>query len=238
MKFYFNYIDTYKFANDKYKILNIYNFYSQNITMDAKNFKNVFKDMFLNKKRVKDDIIDKNLDKSQSVLKPSEKIIPNNNPKKYVKYSEIIEQKIKENKKKNDDILRKFEDLDDNKSDVIQKVAEMQKLKKNFQEDSKKTALKLNEIEQVEQEKKQNKEIIEKSENNLIDLDLKEKIEKGNDEKIKLENKNSNVNVYSSDSEINDNENEIFSENLTSIPKEFHIEVCNKEWFIDIDPKK
>lgn len=51
----------------------------------------------------------------------------------------MIEQKIKDNKK-NDDIL--FDNLEeDNHKDVIQKVAEMQKHKKQFHEDNKKSSI-------------------------------------------------------------------------------------------------
>ena len=48
----------------------------------------------------------------------------------------------------------------------------------------------------------------------------------------------SNINVYSSDSDSIDSDEENFTENIPSIPKEFHIEVCNKEWVVDVDPKK
>ena len=48
-------------------------------------------------------------------------------------------------------------------------------------------------------------------------------------------NTNNNVNIYSSDSET---ENENLSENISSIPKEFNLELSNKEWVVTVDANK
>ena len=152
-----------------------------------------------------------------------------------MKYSDIIQQKIQENNKK-EDILKKFDDLDNNEKygkDVILKVAGMQKLKKQYEEDNKKSSII---IKNKKGEKESEGIIPDKSQK--LNLELDEKSNEKNKETDKIENKNSNVNVYSSDSEHEENENEKFTENISSIPKEFELEVCNKEWVVDVDPKK
>ena len=203
-------------------------------TMDANNFKNVFKNIFLNKKREKEEVDNANLIKNNQ-NEEENPTLNFQNPKKYVKYSDIIQQKIQENNKK-EDILKKFDDLDNNEKygkDVILKVAGMQKLKKQFEEDNKKSSII---IKNKKGEKESEGIIPDKAQK--LNLELDEKSNEKNKETDKIENKNSNVNVYSSDSEHEENENEKFTENISSIPKEFELEVCNKEWVVDVDPKK
>jgi len=202
--------------------------------MDANNFKNVFKNIFLNKKREKEEVDNANLIKNNQ-NEEENPTLNFQNPKKYVKYSDIIQQKIQENNKK-EDILKKFDDLDNNEKygkDVILKVAGMQKLKKQFEEDNKKSSII---IKNKKGEKESEGIIPDKAQK--LNLELDEKSNEKNKETDKIENKNSNVNVYSSDSEHEENENEKFTENISSIPKEFELEVCNKEWVVDVDPKK
>ncbi len=182
--------------------------------MDANNFKNVFKNMFLNKKR----------ENTENKTNACENQDTNKNAKRFIKYSDIIEQKIKENQKK-EDLLKKFENSNSN-IDVILKVAEMQKQKKLFEEDNIKKIIK------KEKEEKYIKNIEDKE--NLLLKEDNEKEQQENDS----ENKISKINIYSSDSELEEDDDEKYSETVTSIPKVFHIEVCNKEWVIDVDPKK
>jgi len=202
--------------------------------MDANNFKNVFKNIFLNKKREKEEVDNANLIKNNQ-NEEENPTLNFQNPKKYVKYSDIIQQKIQENNKK-EDILKKFDDLDNNEKygkDVILKVAGMQKLKKQFEEDNKKSSII---IKNKKGEKESEGIIPDKAQK--LNLELDEKSNEKNKETDKIENKNSNVNVYSSDSEHEENENEKFTENISSIPKEFELEICNKEWVVEVDPKK
>ena len=200
--------------------------------MDANNFKNVFKNMFLNKKRDKEEKDSANPDIStQNELEAQNSI--NKNPKRYVKYSDIMEQKIKENNKMGD-ILKKFDNLDNNnQTDVIAKVAEMQKHKKQFEEDNKKYS-------QLNESKKGKEKSVDNTQSEVqkTNLDLDEKSNADNKDDENTKNMASNINVYSSDSEPDDNENEKFTENIASIPKEFDLEVCNKEWVVDVDSKK
>lgn len=197
--------------------------------MDANNFKNVFKNMFLNKKRGKDETIITNYNEgSQNVNNIDNS--SNKNIKKYVRYSDIIEQKLKENNKK-DEILRNFEDLMDYKNDVISKVAEKQKLKKKFEEDYKKLSVD-KEIKIIEN--KPDQKAISRKTNSLLVKQFDDK----NFENDNKDQKNLDINVFSSDSEIDVNENEKYSENISCIPNEFELEVCNKQWVVDVDPKK
>jgi len=201
--------------------------------MDANNFKNVFKNMFLNQKRDKDlkDSVNPNLNKTNTENQSESHNVSNKNPKKYVKYSDIIDGKIKENKKK-EEIPKKFNIIEDSQKDVIQRVAEMQKHKKQFEEDNKKSSF-------VNESKKPKEDIIRQENQEKFNLDLVEKLNEENSLGDKSEKKPAcNINVYSSDSEPEDTENDKYSENIASIPKEFELEVCNREWVVDVDPKK
>jgi thiol:disulfide interchange protein len=171
--------------------------------MDANNFKNVFKNIFLNKKREKEEVDNANSIKNNQ--NEEENLTLNfQNHKKYVKYSDIIQQKIQENNKK-EDILKKFDDLDNNEKygkDVILKVAGMQKLKKQYEEDNKKSSIN---IKNKKGEKKSEGNIPDKAQK--LNLELEEKSNEKNKETDKIENKNSNVDIYSSDSVHEENEN-------------------------------
>lgn len=226
--------------------------------MDTNNFKKVFGNLLLNKKRENEQLkttvaINNEANKNTSNIIAQQ--IPKselnslesntNSSKKFVKFGEIIEKKIKETNKK-EDILKKFDDLDENANQVIIKVAEMQKNKKKQLEELKKqeSFIKGSRSAELDNEgKKDNADTDDKAANfsedegkmpqedsSAVNLELNEnKQPEAKDKKIEL--------VYSSDSDSEDFD-EAFSENITSIPKEFHIEICNKEWNIDVDPKK
>ena len=165
-----------------------------------------------------------------------------------------MKQKIQENAKK-EETFKKFDDFDKNQTTVISKVAEMQKQKKLFEEDVNKQNKIIDNIKdkqialdkKVEEKKdkqialdKKEEEDKKEKENLNLNLDLNEnpKGEENDSEKNINNIKASNINVYSSDSDSIDSDEENFTENIPSIPKEFHIEVCNKEWVVDVDPKK
>jgi hypothetical protein len=184
--------------------------------MDSNNFKKLFGN-FLGKKRTtstnnikennkekeNNNVIEKDIDIEKITYTNENKI------KKYVKYGDIINQKIKENSR-NEDLLKNFEKNkhknEDLNESIIVKTAEIIKQKnKKFEEEKEK----LKEIEILEKEKDKDKDKIGKSTDNDDD---------------------SFDSLYGSDKE--------FKENITCIPKEFHIEVCNKEWVLNVDTKK
>jgi hypothetical protein len=109
----------------------------------------------------------------------------------------------------------------------------MQKHKKQFEEDNKKYS-------QLIESKKGKEKSVDNTQSEVqkTNLDLDEKSNADNKDADNTKDIPSNINVYSSDSEPDDSENEKFTENIASIPKEFDLEVCNKEWVVDVDSKK
>mgnify|MGYP000908802462 CR=1 FL=1 len=172
--------------------------------MDSNNFKKLFGNL-LGKKRNISTKNENEIEEENKNEKENSKNISqgNTNVKKYVKYGDIINQKIKENTK-NEEILKNFDEEENHHDSIIVKTAELIKQKnKKFEED---------------------KEKLKNSEN--LDKD-----------KGKLNNDNKNCNEDDSvDSEYGSEKE--FRENITSIPKEFHIDICNREWNLNIDTKK
>lgn len=106
---------------------------------------------------------------------------------KYVKYSDIITQKISENKK--DDITKKFDEIEKEKED-------WNKMRQANLNKQKEAEMRINKLDEIE---------------------------KQNEEKDEL-----NVNIQDNDQNIL---NEIASEDL----EEFNLNICNKEWILNVD---
>lgn len=168
--------------------------------MDSNNFKKLFGNL-LGKKRNNTESLKENTEN---------KTEDPTNAKKYVKYGDIIDQKIKENLKR-EEILKNFDKEEIAPESMIVKTHELIKQKnKKFEEDKEK---------EKEKEEKLNKEKLKETEN----LDKDGKI-------ILAISSDSNDSEFGSDKE--------YRENVTKIPNEFHIDICNKEWNLNIDTKK